>query len=399
MILKYSVGLDISSQKVNGCISVIDTNQKVIVKSSTTFLNNLKGFKDFELWCKKHHQDKKIPLVICMEATGIYHENCALYLHENKYNVSIILPNKAKKYLQALGLKSKNDTIDAKGLAQMGAEQNLKIWKPMGKYFYELRSLTRQYQNLQEQKTVFKNQLHAIENGMYVSKIIVNQLNNVINVFEKQKKELALKIENHLKSNEEVYKKVQNICVIKGIATLSLATILAETNGFELFENYKQLVSYAGFDVIENESGKHTGKTRISKKGNSRIRRALFMPAFSVVKCKQEPFIDLYKRTFEKHGIKMKSYVAVQKKMLLIIYYLWKSGEPYKQKNSPENLNVPETKQDSCTKDNFSEVQNYEKNLKMKPKNETKKSTQEIHCNSKNKQQPRQNSKLCEVPI
>ena len=82
MILKYSVGLDISSQKVNGCISVIDTNQKVIVKSSTTFTNNLNGFKDFELWCKKHHQEKEIPLVICMEATGIYHENCALYLHE-----------------------------------------------------------------------------------------------------------------------------------------------------------------------------------------------------------------------------------------------------------------------------------------------------------------------------
>jgi transposase len=191
--------------------------------------------------------------------------------------------------------------------------------------------LTGQHQNLQEQKTVFKNQLHAVENGMYVSKIIVNQLKNTIKLFEKQIKDLSIIIEKHLKYDEEVYKKVQKICIIKGIATLSLSTILAETNGFELFENYKQLVSYAGFDVIENESGTHTGKTKISKKGNSRIRRTLHMPSFSVIKCKQEPFIDLYNRT-EKHGIKMKSYVAVQKKMLLIIYYLWKSGEPFKQK-------------------------------------------------------------------
>jgi transposase len=378
MILKYSVGLDISSQKVNGCISVIDINQKVIVKSTTTFSNNVKGFKDFDIWCRKHHQNKEIPLVICMEATGIYHENCALYLHESNYNVSIILPNKAKKYFQALGLKSKNDTIDAKGLAQMGAEQSLKKWQPMGRYFYELRSLTRQYQNLQEQKTVFKNQLHALENGMYVSKTIVNQLNKSINLFEKQAKDLALIIEKHLQSDQDVYKKVENICAIKGIATLSLATILAETNGFELFENYKQLVSYAGFDVVENESGKHTGRTKISKKGNSRIRRALFMPAFSAIQCKQKPFIDLYNRTFEKHGIKMKSYVAVQKKMLLIIYYLWKSGEPFNQNNSPENVNASEAMQDNDQKSHFSQEQIYKKeNI-----NETKK---EVYCNSENK--------------
>src|SRR5690606_16125345 len=127
------------------------------------------------------------------------------------------------------------------------------------------------------------------------------------------------KIQNHINSNPEVQQKVMNICKIKGIANLSLATVLAETNGFELFENAKQLVSYAGFDVVENQSGSRVGRTKISKKGNSRIRRILFMPAFTVVSCKEKPFLDLYNRTFEKHGVKMKSYVAVQKKILVII--------------------------------------------------------------------------------
>jgi transposase len=49
---------------------------------------------------------KKVPLVLCMEATGVYHENCAVF-SERKYNTSIILPNKAKHYLISLGLKSK----------------------------------------------------------------------------------------------------------------------------------------------------------------------------------------------------------------------------------------------------------------------------------------------------
>jgi hypothetical protein len=50
----------------------------------------------------------------------------------------------------------------------MGAEQCLELWKPM--FFYELRQYTRQYQNLQEQKTVFNNQLHALEHAMFKSK-------------------------------------------------------------------------------------------------------------------------------------------------------------------------------------------------------------------------------------
>ena len=128
MIIKYSVGLDISSKKVNGCISLIDDNQKVTVKSSIVFSNTLKGFSELSLWIKKWHTQPEIPLVICMEATGVYHENCALYLFENGYAVSIILPNKAKHYLISLGLKSKNDSIDAKGLSKMGGEQCLDLW-------------------------------------------------------------------------------------------------------------------------------------------------------------------------------------------------------------------------------------------------------------------------------
>ena len=48
--------------------------------------------------------------------------------------------------------------------------------------------------------------------------------------------------------------------------------------------NQRQLVSYAGYDVIENQSGNRSGKTRISKKGNSRIRRILHLPAFNAVR-------------------------------------------------------------------------------------------------------------------
>jgi transposase len=341
MNLKYSVGLDVSSKKINACMSVIDEKQKVVVKSSTIICNTLKGFATLEEWIIKQKKEA-IPVVVCMEATGIYHENCAYYLHGKDFNVSIILPNKAKKYLEAIGLKSKNDSIDAKGLSQMGAEQCLEFWEPMGTFFYELRLLTRQHQNVTELKTVLKNQLSALSYAMHHLDAVNNQLEQTIILFETQLKELDKEIKAHLKSNNEVHEKAENILKMKGLGILTLSTVLAETNGFTLFNNYKQLVSYAGYDVVEAQSGTRVGKTKISKRGNSRIRRALHMPSLVVIQCKVKLFKDLYDRTYEKHAIKMKSYVAVQKKLLIMIYHLWNKNEVY---DANYQLNIQEEEQ------------------------------------------------------
>ena len=328
-MLKYSLGLDIAKLKFDACLSVIDVSQRVVVKATRQFSNDEKGCKSLVEWIDKHQKLKDIPLVVCMEATGIYYEFCALYLHKIGFDISIILPNKAKKYLQALGLKSKNDSIDAKGLAQMGAEQKLKLWQPMGEFFYKLRSLTRQLQTMQELKTMVMNQKHATSLAMYELKFVLKQQKEMILMYDKQIKKLNVEIEKQLQSDKIVADKVEKMATIKGVGILTIAVILAETNGFELFTSASQLVSYSGYDAIENQSGSHTGKTRMSKKGNSRIRRALFMPAFCAVKNKQSVFANLYDRIFSKSNIKMKAYVAVQKKLLVIMYALWKRDEIY----------------------------------------------------------------------
>ena len=90
------------------------------------------------------------------------------------------------------------------------------------------------------------------------------------------------------------------------------------------------------YDVVENQSGKHFGKTKISKKGNAHIRRILHMPSFTVVRYDQKPFADLFERVYERTNIKMKGYVAVQKKMLIYIYTLWKNNQPYQ----PQEYNI-----------------------------------------------------------
>ena len=67
------------------------------------------------------------------------------------------------------------------------------------------------------------------------------------------------------------------------------------------------------------------------------------MPAFCAVRDDQPQFKNLYERVVERTGFKMKGYVAVQKKLLVMMYHLWKNEQPYDpQFNYQEKIIAPE---------------------------------------------------------
>lgn len=326
--LKYGIGIDVSMVKFDACLSLINNVQQVTVKATKSFQNNSKGFESFLIWAKKHCKED-LPTFFLMEATGVYYEQLAWYLHNNDKEVIVVLPNKAKRYKESLGLKSKNDSIDAKGLSQMCCEQHLRLWQPKSKKIYALRLITRQIERLANHITQIKNQLHALEHGMYRDKSIEKMIKKNIDLMASQKIKLESKILEIVNSDSFLKERFEQINKIKGLGILTLATVVAETDGFALIENQSQLVSYAGYDVVENQSGNYRGRTRISKKGNNHIRRALHMPALNMVRYEQKPFLSLYERVYEGSKIKMKGYTAIQKKLLIIIYTLWKKEQAY----------------------------------------------------------------------
>jgi transposase len=328
-IIKWSLGIDVGAKSIRCCLSSIDSTQKVKVKASRKFNNTAAGLEELLLWIRKHYQNGEVPLSIAMEATGVYYERCALLLQKESFRVSVVLPTKAKRYLQAVGLKSKNDKIDAEGLARMGAEQQLTEWSVASRQMYGLRLLTRQHEDLQKSITSFNNQLHAISNGMYRFVDIEKTYQDTLSGLQDLLKQVENAISESVKANDALKQKVALLCSIKGVGELTAATIIAETNGFALFENQKQLESFSGYDVVENQSGDHVGKTKISKKGNSHIRRILHMAALNVVTYNVAPFVDLYERVYPKTNLKMKGYVAVQRKLLVILYTLYKKNEKF----------------------------------------------------------------------
>lgn len=174
-----------------------------------------------------------------------------------------------------------------------------------------------------------KNQLHAEKTEAIPNSRSLERIKERIAFMSVQEKEIKQDIAALIKNHPEVGQRIKKICTIPGVGQLTAVTVLAETNGFELIRNKKQLTSYAGFDVKEKQSGTSVkGKPRISKRGNKHLRKSMHLPSLSSVKYNSS-HRDLYVRIVSKSGIKMKGLIAVQRKILELIYVVDKSGREY----------------------------------------------------------------------
>lgn len=329
-VTRYNVGIDFGSEQMDARLAVRYEDGISKILFSRNFANTQTGFNNLHGWIKEKCRFKDAEIRISCEATGVYHEQCCYFLNELGYYVTVEVPSRVKNYKKSCGVHSKNDNIDAVALAKMGLERNLLKWEPINSFYYELRTLTRYHQSVQEMHTIASNQLHAQHAGMRMSKLVVKQLKTSIRLYEKQLAELEKAIEEKLLSALEVKRKTDDLIKdMKGVGMMTVAVVVAETNGFSWFTNRRQVVKYAGYDIIEDQSGKRTGKTRISKRGNAHIRRALYFPSINLVTYNVKPFADKYGRIFERTKVPMKGYTALQKDLLLMLFTLWKKNESF----------------------------------------------------------------------
>jgi len=327
-IIKQCAGIDCAKKDFAVTFSVCDAMHEIQHLSCRTFANDESGFKAFNKWIGKYYK-RSIPLSLVMEATGVYHERLAYFLNDLGYQVVILLPKRAKDFSKTLKIKKITDKIASQYLAIMGLEKKLDLWNKPKKEYLDLRHLGREKERIQHQITQIKNQLEAETSGAHPCKKTISRIKELIKILQKQKKEVLAEMEQVINSNAELKEKVRKITTIPGIGLMTAATVIGETDGFNHVKNKRQLVSYAGYDIINQESGTSVKtKARISKRGNRNIRKAMHMPALTSIR-KEINSKNLFIRLVTRTGIKMKGVVAVQRKLLVLIYTLWKNGTEY----------------------------------------------------------------------
>jgi len=326
-ILRQSIGIDISMSDFTARYTSLDMEGNIKHTKPKSFSNDSSGFKALLKWAEKI-KDPEIELRFTMEATGIYYEKLAFFLLDKGKYVSVLMPNIAKKFNESLNNKTKTDGIDARTLGRIGVERNLPKWKISPKIYRDLKKLSRERVRLIKNRTATKSQLHAEEKSGEPMKIIIKQLKQEINFFDRQIKKVEQAMKKIIDSDEYISRKLKKIITIPGVNFITAVTITAETQGFENFTSLKQLWSYAGYDVQQRQSGKYQGRTRISKKGNRHIRRAMYMPALSATQ-HSKTYSRFYNRLNERKEKKKISLTAVQRKLLGLIYTLWKNDTEF----------------------------------------------------------------------
>jgi len=334
--LKYVVGIDIAKDTFVACLGQLESSQQLHFRKEATFDNSFTGFTALLAWVTKQ-QTLPAPLWFVVEATGVYYEELAYFLTDQQQQLSVLLPNKAKHFAQSTEQKSKTDQLDARLLCRLGLERALPVWQPLTPALRQLRALSRERQVLTQQGARLKTRLHAYQHSYQPDARTLERLAAQQQLLDQQVKAVDLDVAALLASEPELARKLAQLTSVPGMGLTTAIVVVAETNGFLLVENERQLASYAGLDVVQRQSGLSVRATRISRRGNVRLRTALYLPAVSSLRYnpQQRAF---YARLRDRQPSGKPGVIAVMRKLLLLCYALWKNDRAYDPLYHPAHL-------------------------------------------------------------
>ena len=312
-----ALGIDISKLKFNVCL--INQSGKLRHK---VFPNTASGYEQLKGWLSRQGVEH---VHACLEATGTYGEALALFLHEAGYLVSMINPAAIKAYAQSRLSRTKTDRVDAELIARFCQAQAPPAWRPLPAEVRELQALVRRLESLIEMRVMEENRLSS---GITVDSVrqSIEELLAYLNQQIKRTEEL---IRNHINNHPTLKQQSELLDSIPGIAESTAALLLSEMTDITRYRSARQVAAYAGLVPREHQSGSSVrGRTRLSKIGNARLRRALYFPAITALRCSQ--FFQQWAEGLHKRGkSKMSVICAVMRKLIHLAYGVLKNDKEF----------------------------------------------------------------------
>ena len=238
----------------------------------------------------------KLPgIVVCLEATGIYHFDLAIALHDAGVLLMVVNPKASHNFAKVLMKNSKTDAVDAHTLAEYAARMDFVVWTRPSDETLNLRSFARRINALTGQKAAAKNHLHALTSTQETPKAVLRDAKLAITQLEKRIDRLTADALILIGKYSELTRILALLIGIKGIGETSAIALMGELLLLPPGLSHREWVKFAGLDPRAFDFGKSVHKkTRISKAGNAHIRSALYMPDMPALSAKQhDPHIKV----------------------------------------------------------------------------------------------------------
>lgn len=273
---------------------------------SSRYDNTKEGLESLMEWIKGHHVN-----FIIFEPSGGYEKLLRFFLKEHKIAFSMVNAAQIRNFAKAKGLLAKTDKIDAMILADYGLK-----FQPKNSF-----EACEETQELQEWLDARKKIIEAVrlEQQRLEHKPcqeIQNMINQTIEHFKVQLKDINNKIQSLIKSFKTFSLKQDLLVQEKGIGQLAAATLIAELP--ELGKcSHQQIAALVGVAPHNHDSGNLKGYRR-TKGGREVVRSCLYMAVISAIR--SNPKIRTFYQRLRKNGKKAKvAITACIRKFLIIL--------------------------------------------------------------------------------
>jgi transposase len=250
----------------------------------------------------------------------------------------------AKKYFSSSIRKVKSDKKDSEILAEIAIkEENLPNKFNQERKSLEIRrqisllgSLEKQTQQLSATMSDHSETKKQLE--IKVSKT-EKEIIKTIAKLKKLKRDLEKEIVEGSQEKTEVKTKADLYDTIPGV-TEYVSVVAANFFSTDYQSTSKQWLAYAGLDISVKQSGKWVGKGKLTKRGNSYLRKRLFMAAWGAVR-----HDELFKKYYDhlrndRHRKYREALTIISKKIVRIMFELAKNNTVY-DPDRPLLFNLP----------------------------------------------------------
>jgi transposase len=269
------VGIDVSKATLDACLLGPGGRTR-----QAAFANDAGGHAALLAWADRHAAGAA--LHFCLEATGPYSDPPqATALADAGRRVSVVNPARVKAHAAAGGQGNKSDPADARAIARFARDRHPPVWQPPAPEIRELQALVRRRDDLREMVAREKDRLDYPTLNRAARKSIERPVKFLAREADRMQAEADALIAARppLRVDRDL------LGSIPGVGRQTAATVQAELPVVNRLPSAASAAAYAGLSPREFRSGVSVRRrTRLSKAGNARLRKALLLPTQTAVR-------------------------------------------------------------------------------------------------------------------
>jgi transposase len=256
-----------------------------------------------------------------MGATGPYSEAPADALAEAGRLVSVANPARVKAHAAAGGQGNKTDPADARAIASFARDRRPPPWQPPAPEVRQLQGLVRRLEDLVE--------MAAREKGRLASPALTQaarrSVKRTIRLLEKEADKVRAQADALIAANRPLRDDRDLLETIPGVGRQTATTVLAELPAVERLPSAESAAAACGLAPREYRSGTSVKRrTRLSKAGNARLRKALYLPTLTAIRF--NPLLKgFFGRLVAAGKPKMQAVGACMRKLVMLCYGVLKN--------------------------------------------------------------------------